>query len=117
MEDLADRWDTPAAVREIAPGTWDSGMGRTGSMSRPWPSRRRLLQAVRVAASLVRGATKENARRRYAYVAIHGTPKPRLEFQGSDGYLKKQWRLIAKGELGYIPAKHKKIGTGRMKKR
>ena len=41
-----------------------------------------------------------------AYVAIHGTPKPRLEFQGSDGYLKKQWRLIAKGELGYIPAKH-----------
>ena len=41
-----------------------------------------------------------------AYVATHGTPKPRLEFQGSDGYLKKQWRLIAKGELGYIPAKH-----------
>ena len=39
-------------------------------------------------------------------MAIHGTPKPRLEFQGSDGYLKKQWRLIAKGELGYIPAKH-----------
>ena len=32
--------------------------------------------------------------------------KPRLEFQQSDGYLKKQWRLIAKGELGYIPAKH-----------
>ena len=29
-----------------------------------------------------------------------------MEFQGSDGYLKKQWRLIAKGELGYIPAKH-----------
>ena len=39
-------------------------------------------------------------------MAIHGTPKPRLEFQGSDGYLKKQWREIAKGELGYIPAKH-----------
>ena len=32
--------------------------------------------------------------------------KPRLEFQGSDGYLKKQWRMIAKGDLGYIPAKH-----------
>ena len=39
-------------------------------------------------------------------MATHGTPKPRLEFQGSDGYLKKQWRMIAKGELGYIPAKH-----------
>ena len=35
-----------------------------------------------------------------------GGASPRLEFQGSDGYLKKQWRLIAKGELGYIPAKH-----------
>ena len=41
-----------------------------------------------------------------AYVATHGAPKPRLEFQGSDGYVKKQWRMIAKGELGYIPAKH-----------
>ena len=41
-----------------------------------------------------------------AYVATHGTPKPRLEFQGSDGYLKKQWHMIAKSELGYIPAKH-----------
>ena len=41
-----------------------------------------------------------------AYVATHGAPKPRLEFQGSDGYLKKQWRMIGKGELGYIPAKH-----------
>ena len=29
-----------------------------------------------------------------------------MEFQDIDGYLKKQWRLIAKGELGYIPAKH-----------
>ena len=85
----------------------------------------RLLQAVRVAASLVRGGNQTDHsagqagpskaplevlcdRRQLedAYVAIHGTPKPRLEFQGSDGYLKKQWRLIAKGELGYIPAKH-----------
>ena len=41
-----------------------------------------------------------------AYVATHGSPKPRLELRGSDGYLKKQWRMIAKGELGYIPAKH-----------
>ena len=85
----------------------------------------RLLQAVRVAASLVRGGNQGDHPARQAgpskaplevlcdrrqledaYVAIHGTPKPRLEFQGSDGYLKKQWRLIAKGELGYIPAKH-----------
>ena len=36
----------------------------------------------------------------------HMAPKPRLELQGSDSYLKKPWRLIAKGELGYIPAKH-----------
>ena len=85
----------------------------------------RLLQAVRVAANLVRGGNQGDRpagqagptkaplevlcdRRQLedAYVATHGTPKPRLEFQGGDGYLKKQWRLIAKGELGYIPAKH-----------
>ena len=96
----------------------------------------RLLQAVRVAASLVRGGNQgdhpagqagptmaplevlcDRRQLEDAYVATHGTPKPRLEFQGSDGYLKKQWRLIAKGELGYIPAEegerpsstHKKI--------
>ena len=48
-----------------------------------------------------------------AYVATYGTPKPRLEFQESDGYLKKQWRMIAKGELGYIPAKHIVSAPGR----
>ena len=67
----------------------------------------RLLQAVRVAANLVRGGNQGDRRQlEDAYVATHGPPKPRLEFQGSDGYLKKQWRMIAKGELGYIPAKH-----------
>ena len=100
---------TPQRRRgRMAPGT---------SMSRPRAMR--LLQAV-----LVRGGSQgdhpgqagptkaplevlcDRRQLEDAYVAIHGTPKPRLEFQGSDGYLKKQWRLIAKGELGYIPAKH-----------
>ena len=84
-----------------------------------------LLQAVRVAANLVRGGNQgdhpagqtgptkavlevlcDRRQLEDAYVATYGPPKPRLEFQGSDGYLKKQWRMIGKGELGYIPAKN-----------
>ena len=101
----------------MVPRTWD---GETSAFTAM-----RLLQAVRAAANLVRGGNQADHpagqagptkaplevlcdRRQLedAYVATHGPPKPRLEFQGSDGYLKKQWRMIAKGELGYIPAKH-----------
>ena len=48
-EDLADRWDTPAAARENGSGTWYSGMGRTGSVQTLAFTAMRLLQAVRVA--------------------------------------------------------------------
>ena len=126
VEDLADRWDTPAAARENGPRDLGFRDGENGfNVQTSAFTAMRLLQAVRVAASLVWGGNQRDHpagqagptkaplevlcdRRQLedAYVAIHGTPKPRLEFQGSDGYLKKQWRLIAKGELGYIPAKH-----------
>ena len=33
-------------------------------------------------------------------------PEAEVGVPRCDGYLKKQWRMIAKGELGYIPAKH-----------
>ena len=91
VEDLADRWDTPAAARENGP---------TKKITRR--ARRARLEVL-----------CDRRQLEDAYVAIHGTPKPRLEFQGSDGYLKKQWRLIAKGELGYIPAKHIVSAPGR----
>ena len=35
-----------------------------------------------------------------------GQPKPRLEYQGSDSFLKKQFRYCAKGEIGYFARKH-----------
>ena len=125
VEDLADRWDTPAA-RENGPQDLGFRDGENGFNVQTLAfTAMRLLQAVRVAASLVWGGNQgdhpagqagptkaplevlcDRRQLEDAYVAIHGTPKPRLEFQESDGYLKKQRRLIAKGELGYIPAKH-----------
>ena len=144
VEDLADRWNTPAAARDNGPRDLGFQDGENGFNAQTSAfTAMRLLQAVRVAANLVRGgnqgdhpATKaplevlcDRRQLEDAYVATHGAPKPRLEFQGGDGYLKKQWRMIAKGELGYIPAKHIvsalpptrrsrwTAGTGRMKKR
>ena len=35
-----------------------------------------------------------------------GTPKPRLEFQGSDAFLKKRFKYCSKGEIGYFAPKH-----------
>ena len=35
-----------------------------------------------------------------------GQPKPRLEYQGSDSFLKKHFRYCAKGEIGYFAPKH-----------
>ena len=32
--------------------------------------------------------------------------RPRLEYQGSDSFLKKQFRYCAKGEIGYFAPKH-----------
>ena len=117
VEDLADRWDTPAAdtpaaarengprnlgfrdgengfnVHGDAPPSGSPGgcqLGPGGQPKKSWLPTRRARRPVEGAPG---------------GPAIHGTPKPRLEFQGSDGHLKKQWRLIAKGELGYIPAK------------
>ena len=129
----ASRWktwriaETPRRrLGTMVPGTWDSRMERMGSTPRPRPSRRcASFRQFGWQPTWSGGATKVTIRRARrarqrlpwrscvtrrqledAYVATHGTPKPRLEFQGSDGYLKKQWRMIAKGELGYIPAKH-----------
>ena len=92
VEDLADRWDTPAAARENGPRDLDPRMGFCPDLG---------LHGDAPPSGSPGGCPAGGC-----FVAIHGTPKPRLEFQGSDGYLKKQWRLIAKGELGDIPAKH-----------
>ena len=114
VEDRADRWDTPAAARENCSRDLGFRDGENGFNVQTLAFTAMRLQAAG-GSQLGPGGQPRKAplevlcdRRQLedAYVAIHGTPKPRLEFQGSDGYLKKQWRLIAKGELGYIPAKH-----------
>ena len=43
---------------------------------------------------------------RAAYTRVRNAPRPRLEHQGSDSLLKRQFRFIAKGEIGYIQFKH-----------
>ena len=116
VEDLVDRWNTPAAARDNGPRDLAFQDGENGFNAQTSAfTAMRLLQAVRVAANLVRGGDQGDHPAGHAgptrqledaYVAMHGAPKPRLEFQGGDGYLKKQWRMIAKGEFGYIPAKH-----------
>ena len=85
VEDLADRWDTPAAARENCP----PGPGIPG-----WGER---VQCPPSSGS-PGGDQPGKASRMLTW--------PFMEPQGSDGHLKKQWRLIVKGELGYIPAKH-----------
>ncbi len=40
------------------------------------------------------------------WVTQTGTPKPRLEYQGSDAFLKKQFKYCSKGEIGYFAPKH-----------
>ena len=37
-----------------------------------------------------------------AYADKYGCPKPRLDQQGSDAYLKLQFRYVAKGEIGHL---------------
>ena len=40
------------------------------------------------------------------YMKAFSCPRPKLEYQGSDSLLKRQFRYIAKGELGFIQVKH-----------
>ena len=40
-----------------------------------------------------------------AYADKYGCPKPRLDQQGSDAYLKLQFRYVARGEIGHLHSK------------
>ena len=72
----------------MVPGTWDSRMERMDSTPRPWPSR--------PCASFRQYGWQQT----WSGGATRVTTRRAMEFQGSDGYLKKQWRMIGKGELG-----------------
>ncbi|CAK9062794.1 unnamed protein product [Durusdinium trenchii] len=114
VEDLGDRWNTPEDARAQGPRDLEF-------------TAMRLLQAVRAAKSLAqtqlhvgrttateppgtaKGPLDSLCDRRVletAYAEAYSCLKPRLESQGSDAYLKRQFKRIAAGELGYIQAKH-----------
>ena len=90
MEDLACRWVSAQKAREEGPKDLKFKDGENGfdkAISDFFAMR--LYQAVLQARSL-----------------IHSVPKPCLEYQGSDSFLKKQFRYCAKGEIGFFAPKH-----------
>ena len=70
-------------------------VGRTAAVERPGTAKGPLLD------SLCDRRVLETA-----CAEAYNCLKPRLECQGSDAYLKRQFKHIAAGELGYIQAKH-----------
>ena len=129
VEDLGDRWNTPEDARAQGPRDleFQDGENNFNQASSRFTAMR-LLQAVRAAKSMAQtqlhvGRTAAVERpgtakgplldslcdRRVLETACaeaYNCLKPRLECQGSDAYLKRQFKHIAAGELGYIQAKH-----------
>ena len=155
VEDLGDRWNTPEDARAQGPrdlefrngeNNFDEASSRFTAM--------RLLQAVRAAKSMAqtqlhvgrataieppgtgKGPLDSLCDRRVLETASYSCLKPRLESQGSDAYLKRQFKHIAAGNLatfrpsalsgpfrrtGNAPSKPRErcrwmAGTGRMKR-
>ena len=127
MEDLACRWVSAEKAREDGPKDLKFRDGENGfDKSNSDFSAMRLYQAVVQARSLLhsgkasslsdgvtRPTTGFNLDALCDRVALEkdwvnqtGQPKPRLEYQGSDSFLKKQFRYCAKGEIGYFAPKH-----------
>ena len=127
MEDLACRWVSAEKAREEGPKDLQFRDGENGfDKSNSDFSAMRLYQAVVQARSLLhsgkasslsdgltRPTTGFNLDALCDRVALEkdwvnqtGQPKPRLEYQGSDSFLKKQFRYCAKGEIGYFAPKH-----------
>ena len=119
MEDLACRWVSAEKAREEGPKDLKFRDGENGfDKSTSDFSAMRLYQAVVQARSLLhsgkasslsdvmtRPSTGFNLDWR-RWVNQTGQPKPRLEYQGNDSFLKKQFRYCAKGEIGYFAPKH-----------
>ena len=123
MEDLACRWVSAEKAPEEGPKDLQFRDGENGfDKSNSDFSAMRLYQAVVQARSLLHsgkapslsdGMTGFNLDALCDRVALEkdwvnqtGQPKPRLEYQGSDSFLKKQFRYCAKGEIGYFAPKH-----------
>ena len=127
MEDLACRWTSADLARTQSPTDLkfkdgENGFDQQGSNF----TAMRMYQAVMQAKNMFQagmatgtatagpvGSLRSNLDALCDRVALEkgwinqtGTPKPRLEFQGSDAFLKKQFKYCSKGEIGYFAPKH-----------
>ena len=122
LEDLADRWDTAEQARtqgpaqlEFTAGTNDFTQAITDFMAM------RVYQAVKAAKSMASSpgagamitpsaagleGVVDRRTMEETYMKAFSCPRPKLEYQGSDSLLKRQFRYIAKRELGFIQVKH-----------
>ncbi|CAE7439728.1 MKK3, partial [Symbiodinium microadriaticum] len=128
LEDIADRWDDPAAARTHGPRTlgFESGANGFTEQSSAFTAMR-LFQAIKAAKDMTKnlytprscitpgqGSSERSGLEALCdrqqllteWVKETGLPKPKLEAQGSDALLKTQFRFCSKGELGFINAKY-----------
>ena len=116
MEDLATRWDSPDRARETAPG--ELGFAPNNHHYTDVTSRliaARMFQVVHAAGPgpHTPGDTAPNLtvsceRGQLERVWEEKTKltKPKLALQGSDQLVKRQFKLCAGGEIGFIPMKY-----------
>ena len=127
MEDLADRWDTAETARTATPAELDFARNAHITEAQEKFIAMRIYQCVRHAKSAV-----EHSPGRYGEAASPGKstlggsldvlcdrkqflknwddlvklPRPKLEFQGSDTFLKQKWTYCSQGEIGWFQIKH-----------
>ena len=129
VEDLADRWNSPEDARANGPHDLDFEAGNHGFTAQSTAfTAMRLLQAVRAAQQIATlpggtaalhplargvttaGSTLEASFDRRAleetYMKVYSQNRPKLETQGSDALLRRQYRFVRRGEIGFIQVKH-----------
>ena len=129
LEDLADRWDTAEQARTQGPAQLEFTAG-TNDFTQAITdfTAMRLYQAVKAAKSMASSpgagtmitpslgkpaasaagleGVVDRRTMEETYMKAFSCARPKLEYQGSDSLLKRQFRYIAKGELGFIQVKH-----------
>ena len=123
IEDLADRWDTPQIARTNGPAELGFREGDNGFTAKKSSyASMKLYQVVRAAKDLLQGTPSspsasgatmgrgmpltevlcERSQLEKEYMAKWNVPKPQYRDQGSEAFLKRQYRFCSKGEIGYI---------------
>ena len=129
LEDLADRWDTAEQARTQGPAQLEFTAG-TNDFTQAITdfTAMRFYQAVKAAKSMASSpgagtmitpslgkpaasaagleGVVDRRTMEETYMKAFLCTRPKLEYQGSDSLLKRQFRYIAKGELGFIQVKH-----------